>query len=132
MFQLPWSAVCSGPLLWHEPWSLAWLFIGAPMLEEWVLRAGLQEFLMRQASVRWGRSVAGARGVQGLVVLAVAAVFFMLHLGRGVATASMVTPVAVLLGLVYGSTRRWLVCAGVHALGNALAWQVCGSLVNTT
>ena len=41
--------LCRGPLLWQQPEQLLWRVVAAPPLEEWVIRAGLQEYLLRRA-----------------------------------------------------------------------------------
>lgn len=120
-----WPSLCQGPLLWRQPAELLWLCLGAPLLEEWVLRAGLQDYLLRRAVARLGPTGDEQLRQRLLSVLLPALAFALLHLGRGWATASMVLPVAMLIGLIYLHTRDWFACACAHLAANAFAWLSC-------
>jgi len=110
--------ICQGPLLWQRPEQLLWLFVLAPLLEEWVVRAGLQEALLQRMAPPAGR----ARLVS---VLLASLAFAALHAGRGWGTALMVAPMSLLIGSVYASQRDWRACAALHAAGNLAAWASC-------
>jgi len=122
------ATICHGPLLWQTPERLSWLLLAAPLLEEWVLRAGLQELLLRRAALhmqgRPAQSLSSAWPSNCLAALGFAA----LHLGRGLDTALLVLPLGLACSLLYQRTRSWLACAGLHALANAICWQFCQPL----
>ena len=95
---------------------LAVMLVLAPLLEEAVFRAGLQEALLR----RW----------HGLTLLAnavTAAAFSLAHvIVRGDAAAfAMVLP-ALLIGAIYQRTRSVTACTAVHAAMNGL-WLALAS-----
>ena len=86
-------------------------------VKEALFRAGLQEFLLRRRAAPWLAN--------GLTALA----FGLAHAGwRGESAALAVIAPALLLGLVYGRTRRLLPCVLLHAAMNAvwLAWSLAG------
>lgn len=90
----------------------------APVLEETVFRAGLQETLLRR----------GAAGVWS--VLFTAAAFAAAHaLWRPGPWAWATGGPALLLGWVYLRTRRLWPCIALHALFNALWWGLLRPLV---
>lgn len=93
-----------------------WMFL-APLLEEVALRAGLQEALLRHRATPLAANL-GAALVFGLAHVAV----------RGDAQAFLVAAPALLIGAVYGQTRRLRHCVVLHALMNGL-WIVAGSKV---
>lgn len=90
-------------------WVLVML---APLLEESVFRAGVQEALLRR---NWRPLTAN-----GLTALA----FALAHVAvRGEASAFAVVAPALLVGAVYGRWRRLRWCVALHAAMNAL-WLV--------
>jgi membrane protease YdiL (CAAX protease family) len=105
-------------LLNPDPPVLLRLLLLAPLLEEWIVRAGLQEWLMRHDSRP------GAAGVT-LTVLLPAVGFSLLHLGSGWHAAAGVFLPGLALGLIYRRWRDWRLCALVHALLNGFALAVC-------
>ena len=122
----PWSTFCQGPMLWRHAGQLMWLVLCAPLLEEWVLRAGVQEFLLSRPQ-RAHAGAAPALRHRLLSVLATALLFGAGHAGRGWTTAAMVLPMALLIGLVYLQTRDWFCCACAHMAANAYGWLACQS-----
>ncbi|SFV00673.1 JDVT-CTERM system glutamic-type intramembrane protease MrtJ [Pseudoduganella namucuonensis] len=118
LFALP--ALCGPRLLHPDPATMLRLLLLAPLLEEWIVRAGLQEWLMRRHP---GRGVAPA----ALAVLAPAAGFSLLHIAAGWSAAAAVFAPGVALGLVYLRWRDWRLCAAAHALFNGCALAFCGS-----
>lgn len=115
LFALP--ALCGPRLLHPDPATMLRLLLLAPLLEEWIVRAGLQEWLMRRHP----------RPGAALAVLAPAACFSLLHVAAGWSAAAAVFPPGVALGLLYLRWRDWRLCAVVHALFNGCALAVCGS-----
>lgn len=111
--------LCGEQLLNPDPAILLRLLLLAPLLEEWVVRAGLQEWLMRR---NWRPGAAGAT----LTLMAPAAGFSLLHLGAGWHVAASVFLPGLALGLIYRRWRDWRLCAFVHALFNAFALAFCG------
>jgi membrane protease YdiL (CAAX protease family) len=94
--------------------TLLRLLLLAPLLEEWIIRAGLQEWLMRH---HWGAV---------LTLLAPAAAFSLLHLGAGWHAVAGVFLPGLVLGLIFRRWRDWRLCVLVHALFNAFALAFCG------
>ncbi|MDE1948547.1 MAG: JDVT-CTERM system CAAX-type protease, partial [Burkholderiales bacterium] len=97
------------------------LLVFAPLFEECVFRAGVQEALLR-------RSV--APGVANLVT---AALFGAVHVAmRGEASAWAVVLPALVVGAAYGRWRRLRICVVLHAAMNAaaLAWPWLGALAH--
>ena len=91
--------------------ALARLLLVAPVLEEWVVRAGLQEWLIRRrqrADVAWS-----------------AAAFALLHLGAGWRAALLVLAPGLLLAWLYRRSRDWRLCVLLHCGMNALALGGC-------
>jgi membrane protease YdiL (CAAX protease family) len=105
-------------LLYPNPPILLRLLVLAPLLEEWIVRAGLQEWLMRR------NSRPGAAGAT-LTVLLPAAGFSLLHVGVGWHAAAGVFLPGLALGLIYRRWRDWRLCASVHALLNGFALAFC-------
>lgn len=94
---------------------VAVLLVIAPLLEEAVFRAGLQEALLRQL-----RRPLAANLVTALV-------FGVAHAAlRGEPAAFAVALPAVLIGAIYARTRRLAPCALLHAALNAawLGWNL--------
>lgn len=96
------------------------LLLVAPMLEEIVMRAGLQEALLR----RWLAS--GRMTRRGLAInAATACAFAAAHVAvRADALAALTALPALLIGHVYQRRRRLAPCIALHALFNAtwLLW----------
>ena len=89
---------------------LAVLLVLAPLLEEAVFRAGLQEALLR----RW-------HGLPLLTNAVTAAAFSLAHvIARGDVESFAVVLPALLIGAVYQRTRNVTACAAVHAAMNSL------------
>ena len=110
------------------------LLLLAPLLEEWVVRAGLQEWLIgaaARASVASAPSAASpiwamwAMCASATPVIVSAAAFGLLHLGSGWPAALAVTAPGLALALLYQRGRDWRWCALVHGLFNLFALTVC-------
>ncbi|MET0266516.1 MAG: JDVT-CTERM system glutamic-type intramembrane protease [Duganella sp.] len=99
------------------PWVWLRLLLVAPILEELVVRGGVQEWLTRRA----GASAAG----RVWPVLASAMVFSLLHIVAGWQAALAVLAPGLLLALLYARTREWRWCALAHSGMNAFAISVC-------
>lgn len=103
----------------HGSQRLAMLLVLAPLLEETVFRAGLQEALLR----RWHALPHAANAVT-------AAAFGVAHaIVRSDAAAFGVALPALLIGAVYQRTGRLRLCVALHAAMNAawLGWSMAGS-----
>lgn len=98
------------------------LLLLAPVLEEWVLRAGLQEWLTGLGP--WRAGAAAAMAPAAPVLLSCAA-FGLLHLGSGPLAALAVMAPGLLLALLYQHRRDWRLCALTHAAFNAMALGFC-------
>lgn len=109
---------CAAVLLLPPPWAV--LLVIAPLLEETVLRAGLQEALLRRLALR---GAAGATAANLGCALAFAAAHL---LQRPSALAALTLLPALWLGWVYQQQRRVAPCIALHALMNAawLLWPV--------
>lgn len=94
------------------------LLLLAPLLEEWIMRAGLHAWLLQRRGPAWRA-----------VVLAAAA-FSALHAASGAFAAAAVFGPALLLGMAYQRWRSWLSCAALHGLMNALALTSCYAFLN--
>jgi membrane protease YdiL (CAAX protease family) len=116
---LPWAEglVCSPQLQAPDIGVCLRLLLLSPALEECVVRAGLQEWLIR-------RRPASASPVWS--VLASAAVFGALHIGSGWPHALAVTVPGLALAMLYQRFRSWRWCALAHGGMNAFAISVCG------
>lgn len=113
-------AFCTRQLMLPDAGVWFRLLLLAPLLEEWVVRAGLQEWLI----------VAGARAsaaspAPAMPVIVSAAAFGLLHLGSGWPAALAVTAPGLVLALLYQRGRDWRWCALVHGLFNLFALTVC-------
>lgn len=115
---LPAHLVCTGQLLAPDAAAVARLLLIAPLLEEWVVRAGLQEWLIR-------RRMRDAACDGWAPVALSAAVFGLLHLGSGWRAALLVVPPGLALALIYQRGRDWRLCALVHCGLNAMALGGC-------
>ena len=102
----------SGGVAWHQAFVLLVL---APLLEESVFRAGVQEWLMRSAATPFAAS------------LVTALLFALAHvIARADWTQIVLAVPALLIGAVYARTRRLRHCVALHAAMNALwlLWAV--------
>ncbi len=91
------------------------LLLLAPLLEEVIFRAGLQEALLRHGARRWVSNVLTA------------ACFGLAHAAwRGDAAGLLVALPALLVGAWYARDRRLMPCVGLHAAMNAvwLGWNL--------
>ena len=128
LLPVPWaadalaSALCSAQLRAPDLGVCLRLLVLSPLLEECVMRAGLQEWLMRRQSLLLPQSPMAARAWP---VLASTAAFSLLHLGSGWHAALAVLAPGLALALLYQRTRRWWWCALVHSGFNAFAISVC-------
>ena len=107
------SALCGPSLLDDSAGSLFRLLLLAPLLEEWIVRAGLQEWLMRR------------RGHALVVLGAPALAFCLLHAASGWPAMVAVFLPGLAFGLVYRRWRDWRLCALAHALCNGFALSFC-------
>jgi len=112
------SGACGPQLLDPDPAVALRLLLLAPLLEEWIVRAGLQEWLMR----RYPRSPM-------LSLLAPGLFFSLLHVGAGCNAAWVFLP-GLALGLLYLRWRDWRLCALVHALLNLFALAACSLTID--
>ena len=93
--------VCTGQVASPDLAALARLLLLAPVLEEWVVRAGLQEWLIRRSGGRYGA------------------------LGSGWRAVWLVRAPGLVLALLYQRSRDWRLCALAHCGMNALALGGC-------
>lgn len=106
---------------WDEGHTqLTWLLLAAPLLEEGLFRAGLQESLLR----RWPTATHGRRS-RGLTTLAFAACHAVT---RGPLLGLAVVVPAWFLGQVYDHQRSLTACTLLHALFNLAWWGAAPSL----
>ena len=103
--------VCRGQVVAPDVAALVRLLLLAPVLEEWVVRAGLQEWLIRRSA-----PVPAALS---------AAAFALLHAGSGWRAVLLVLAPGLVLALLYQSRRDWRLCALAHCGMNALALGGC-------
>ena len=109
-------------------WAMAptvalWLLLVAPVLEEIVFRAGLQEELLRKGRLR---AAAGAVSANVFTALAFAAAHLALLPGH---LAGLTVLPALLIGAVYQRQRRLAPCIALHAFFNAI-WLLWAGLPN--
>ena len=107
--------VCRGQVVAPDAAALVRLLLLAPVLEEWVVRAGLQEWLIRRTD---GRARAASVALS-------AAAFALLHAGSGWRAVLLVLAPGLVLALLYQSRRDWRLCALAHCGMNALALGGC-------
>jgi membrane protease YdiL (CAAX protease family) len=107
--------VCRGQVVAPDAAALARLLLLAPVLEEWVVRAGLQEWLIRRTD---GRTRAAPVALS-------AAAFALLHAGSGWQAVLLVLAPGLVLALLYQRRRDWRLCALAHCGMNALALGGC-------
>ncbi len=103
------AGVATAPAAWVA------LLVIAPVLEEVVFRAGLQEQLLRRLQVQ---HAAAAFAANALTALAFAAAHLAVHAS---ALAALTAVPALLIGDVYQQHRRLAPCIALHALFNT-AW----------
>jgi membrane protease YdiL (CAAX protease family) len=108
------SVFCGPALLAPDHGALLRLLLLAPLLEEWIVRAGLHTWLLRRTSPL-------------PALLLSAAAFSSLHLGSGLTAAVLVFWPGLLFGAAYQRWRDWRLCALLHGLCNAFAITLCGS-----
>ncbi|MFS2005981.1 JDVT-CTERM system glutamic-type intramembrane protease MrtJ [Duganella sp. CT11-25] len=108
------SEFCSPQLQAPDAGVCLRLLLLSPALEECVIRAGLQEWLMRRDT---------GSGLRPVAVSVVA--FSLLHLGSGWPQALAVATPGLALALLYQRTRSWRWCALAHSAMNAFAISVC-------
>lgn len=118
---MPWvaDALCGARLRAPDMGVCLRLLVLSPLLEECVVRAGLQEWLIRRS----GRDAVRA---WAWPVLVSTAAFGLLHLGSGWQAAVAVLLPGLALALLYQRTRNWWWCALMHSAFNAFAISVCG------
>jgi len=124
----PASTFCTRQLMLPDVGVWFRLLLLAPLLEEWVVRAGLQEWLIvvtARAPATSTRRRSGMSAAPALPVLVSAAAFGLLHLGSGWPAALAVTAPGLVLALLYQRGRDWRWCALVHGLFNLFALTVC-------
>jgi membrane protease YdiL (CAAX protease family) len=97
------------------PAPLATLLLIAPVVEEIVFRAGLQEALERRLGARAG----AAPLANALTACAFAAAHVAVHPGL---LAGLTVLPALLVGRVYQVQRRLAPCIALHAVFNAIWW----------
>jgi membrane protease YdiL (CAAX protease family) len=129
------QAFCSGDVRETGVAALLRLLLLAPLLEEWIVRAGLQEWLMRRpffgpqrhAAIQAARLPAVLPAVLPIVLqLVLPALFFSaLHWRAGAQVAVQVFLPGLAFGLLYRTTRDWRHCALAHALSNGAALGFC-------
>jgi membrane protease YdiL (CAAX protease family) len=105
------------------PTDTLWLVLVAPVLEEIVFRAGLQEELLRNARLR---AAAGAFSANVFTAMAFAAVHLALQPGF---LAGLTVLPALLIGALYQRQRRLAPCIALHAFFNAV-WLLWAGLPN--
>jgi membrane protease YdiL (CAAX protease family) len=123
---LPWAEglVCSPQLQAPDIGVCLRLLLLSPALEECVVRAGLQEWLIRRGSASPSASASPAWPIWP--VLASATVFGALHIASGWPHALAVMVPGLALAMLYQRTRSWRWCALAHSGMNAFAISVCG------
>lgn len=105
---------CSHALLFPDVGTVVRLVLVAPLLEEWIMRAGLHAWLLQRTAA-----------LPALLVCAL--VFSALHLGAGLMAAMLVFWPGLLFGAIYQRWRDWRLCALIHGLCNLLVIDVCVS-----
>jgi membrane protease YdiL (CAAX protease family) len=124
---VPAYSVCTAALRAPDAGVCLRLLLLAPLLEEWVVRAGLQEWLIRRtAAVHGGAAPAMSLGAI-VPVFGSASAFGLLHLASGWPAALAVTAPGLLLAVLYQHTRDWRLCAASHSLLNVSAIFMCAA-----
>ncbi len=115
--QLSIHGFCSNaafPLTWVTVLRL--LLLG-PVLEEWIIRAGLQQWLAgKVGQAKWQQA--------GLVVLPALA-FSLLHVRAGHVSAALVFIPGLALGWLYAWKKDWRICALAHGFFNLVFLNFC-------
>ena len=107
------DAVCRMQLSQTDAATLLRLLLLAPVLEEWVIRAGLHAGLLRKGlAAHW--TVALAAGA-----------FSLLHAASGWFAMAAVFLPGIALGLLYQWRPDWRICAAAHSAMNALGMTFC-------
>ena len=108
-----------GNQLWAvDVTTLLRLLLLAPVLEELVVRAGLQQYLI-------GRFYQSDINAKLTPVLLSATAFSVLHMASGWNVVLAVFLPGLLLAMMYQATRDWRLCALTHAVFNGMALGVC-------
>jgi membrane protease YdiL (CAAX protease family) len=97
------------------------LLLIAPVLEEFVLRAGLQSAFSRKDFAKTCTNVAVFDFSSAPVRITVVALLFSLaHLPRGLWLALGTFPVALFIGWWFERRHNWIECAAIHSAANAI------------
>lgn len=105
---------CRPALLTPGPLDIARLLLLAPLLEEWIMRAGVHHYLLQRYSPA--------------AALCLSSVLFAaLHGSAGWQQVALVFWPGLLFGIAYQRWRDWRLCALLHGLSNACAIAFCGS-----
>ena len=107
-------AVCRGDFQWLDGLDYLRLLVLSPILEEYVIRRGLQHALINHTHVGGQRAV----WVSALV-------FSLLHIAQGAQTMLAVFLPGLLLSWLYQVKRNFYLCALVLSLLNATMLAVC-------
>jgi membrane protease YdiL (CAAX protease family) len=105
------------------PTHVLWMLAVAPVLEETVFRAGLQEELLRNVRFRAGM---GPFSANVLTALAFATAHVALHPSL---ISGLTTLPALVIGAIYQRQRSLAPCIGAHALFNAI-WLLWAGMPN--
>ncbi len=112
------QAMCGNQVWSVDMATLLRLLLLAPVLEELVVRAGLQQYLI-------DRFYEPGKSAKLMPVLLSATAFSSLHLASGWTVVSAVFLPGLLLAMLYQATRDWRLCALTHAVFNGMALGVC-------
>lgn len=112
------QAMCGNQLWTVDVTTLLRLLLLAPILEELVVRAGLQQYLI-------GRFYQSGSYAKLMPVLISATAFSALHMASGWGVVLAVFLPGLLLAMMYQATRDWRLCALIHAVFNGMALGVC-------
>ena len=110
---------CPLTLIHWDIYTLLRLLLLAPLLEEWILRAGLQAYLLGKYGRFGNKALAFA-------LVAPALLFGLLHIREGMLIAALTIIPGLLLGWLFQMTRKWTACALAHAAMNGGALAFCG------
>ena len=105
------------------PGRALWLLVGAPLLEEVVFRAGLQDALLGRAGTHrahWAYQAHQALAANVITACAFATSHLLLRPETPPALSALTVLPALLIGRVYQQGRRLAPCIALHALFNAL------------
>lgn len=112
------QAMCGNQLWTVDAATLLRLLLLAPILEELVVRAGLQQYVI-------GRFYHSGISAKLMPVLISATAFSVLHMASGWDVVLTVFLPGLLLAMMYQATRDWRLCALTHAVFNGVALGVC-------